>query len=55
MNSAPLNIEHFSAGHGPGILCLREPLIKENIYSFQNAVRREESADNVILDFSDLP
>jgi anti-sigma B factor antagonist len=37
------------------VLCLRGPLTKENILSFQNAIRREEASDTVIIDFSDVP
>ena len=37
------------------MLCLRGPLVKENVYSFQNAVRREEAADTMILDLTDVP
>lgn len=37
------------------MLCLRGPLIKENVDSFQNAVRREEAAETMILDFSEVP
>jgi len=55
MNADPLSVERFSGGDGPGVLCLRGPLIKENVYSFQNAVRREEAAETMILDFSEVP
>jgi len=37
------------------VLCLRGPLTKENVLSFQNAIRREESAETVIIDFSEVP
>ena len=37
------------------MLCLRGPLTKENVLPFQNAIRREEAADTVILDFSEVP
>jgi anti-sigma B factor antagonist len=56
MNADPLNVEHFGgSGTGPGVLCLRGPLVKENINSFQNAVRREDAAETMILDFSEVP
>jgi len=45
MNADPLNVEHFGNGAGQGVLCLRGPLVKENINSFQNAVRREDAAE----------
>ena len=37
------------------MLCLRGPLTRENVLSFQNAIRREESAETVIIDFSEVP
>lgn len=55
MNTDSLSVEHFSGPNGPGILCLRGPLVKENVYSFQNAVRREETAPKMILDFTEVP
>jgi anti-sigma B factor antagonist len=55
MNADPLNVEHFGSATGPGVLCLRGPLVKENINSFQNAVRREDAAETMILDFSEVP
>ena len=55
MTDDALSVEHFSGGAGPGVLCLRGPLVKENINSFQNAVRREDSAETMILDFSEVP
>ena len=51
----PLVIEKISDFPGQGILCLHGPLTMENVYPFQNAVRREESADSVILDLSEVP
>ena len=55
MTVNPLSVERFSGGGAPGVLCLRGPLIKENLHSFQNAVRREEAAEIMILDFSEVP
>jgi len=55
MDSDPLNVERFSGRDGPGVLCLRGPLVKENIFSFQNAMRREEGAEAMILDFTEVP
>lgn len=37
------------------VLALRGPLTAGNASIFQNAMRREEPADIVILDFSDVP
>jgi anti-sigma B factor antagonist len=51
----PLNIEHMGKFEGHGVLCLRGPLTIENILPFQNAFRREENADTVILDLSEVP
>jgi anti-sigma B factor antagonist len=55
MTAVPLSVEHLSGASGPGILCLRGPLVKENVDSFQNAVRREHGAETMILDFSEVP
>jgi len=38
----------------PGVLRLRGPLTTENVPSFQNAVRREDSP-TVFLDLTDVP
>jgi len=37
------------------VLCLRGPLTMENVTPFQNAIRREENAQSVILDLSEVP
>jgi anti-sigma B factor antagonist len=55
MATEPLTIERMSALDGQRVLCLRGPLTVENLPLFQNAIRREESAPLVILDFSDVP
>jgi anti-sigma B factor antagonist len=51
----PLMIERLSAVDGQRVLCLRGPLTVENLPSFQNAIRREENIQTVILDLSDVP
>jgi anti-sigma B factor antagonist len=55
MATEPLTIERMSALDGQRVLCLRGPLTVENLPLFQNAIRREENAPLVILDFSDVP
>lgn len=37
------------------VLALRGPLVAANAPTFQNAMRREEPAQTVILDLSDVP
>ncbi len=37
------------------MLCLRGPLTMENVLPFQNAIRREEQQESVILDLSEVP
>jgi len=55
MAANPLTVERLG-GFGPqGILCLRGPLTKENILPFQNALRREEGSETLIIDFSEVP
>jgi anti-sigma B factor antagonist len=55
MTFEPLTIERLSAHEGPRVLCLRGPLTLENLSLFQNAIRREENIQTVILDLSDVP
>jgi len=38
-----------------GVVCLHGPLTIENVLLFQNAIRREEKADTVILDLTGVP
>lgn len=40
---------------GKGVLCLRGPLTMENVTSFQNAIRREENAEAVVVDLTEVP
>lgn len=40
---------------GQDVLCLRGPLTMENVLPFQNAIRREEQQESVILDLSEVP
>ena len=49
----PLTIERL--GGIEGVVCLHGPLTIESVLLFQNAIRREEKADTVILDLSDVP
>ncbi len=53
--SEPLEIERLGESSGPGILFLRGPLTYENLQPFQNAVRREERFQTMILDLTDVP
>jgi len=55
MAANPLTVDRLGGFGGQGVLCLRGPLTKENILSFQNAIRREENAETVIIDLSDVP
>lgn len=51
----PLEVEHYTGSMpGQGILCLKGPLTAENLLSFQNAVRRENSS-TMVLDLTDVP
>jgi len=38
-----------------GVVCLHGPLTIENVKLFQSAIRREEKADTVILDLTEVP
>jgi anti-sigma B factor antagonist len=49
----PLTIERLEDLEG--VVCLHGPLTIENVLLFQNAIRREEKADTVILDLTDVP
>jgi len=55
MVTNPLTVERLGPVGGQGVLCLRGPLTKENVQPFQNAIRREEQAETVILDFTEVP
>jgi len=48
-------IERLGESSGPGVLCLRGPLTLENLPPFQNAIRREQRYQTVILDLSEVP
>jgi anti-sigma B factor antagonist len=51
----PLVVERYTGDvAGQGVLCLKGPLTTENLFSFQNAIRRDNSA-TVMLDFTDVP
>ena len=51
----PLQIERLGESSGPGVLCLRGPLTLENLPPFQNAIRREQRYQTVILDLTEVP
>jgi anti-sigma B factor antagonist len=55
MGANPLVVERLVPARGSGILCLQGPLTMENVMLFQSAVRREENADTVIFDLSQVP
>jgi len=55
MATGPLTVERLAGGAGKGILCLQGPLTIENVTLFQSALRREEHADTIILDLSEVP
>jgi anti-sigma B factor antagonist len=50
----PLEIEHLEMA-AQGILSLRGPLVASNGADFQNAIRREEPAQTLIVDLTDVP
>lgn len=55
MPSEPFEVEHlFGDSGGKGVLCLKGPLISDNLPSFQNAIRRE-NVPTMILDLTDVP
>ena len=55
MVAVPLTVERLGAIGGQGVLCLRGPLTMENVLPFQNAIRREEKEESVIVDLSEVP
>jgi anti-sigma B factor antagonist len=55
MSSEEFMVERFGEGSGSqGVLRLKGPLTFENLSSFQNAIRREDST-TVILDLTEVP
>ena len=48
-------IERLGELNGPGVLCLRGPLTFESTSGFQNAIRREERFQTMILDLTEVP
>ncbi|HXZ33439.1 MAG TPA: STAS domain-containing protein [Terriglobales bacterium] len=50
-----LTVEQAGKPDGHGVLCLNGPLTIENVLLFQNAIRREQNAQTVILDFTQVP
>ena len=55
MVPTPLEVERLEAVGGQGVLWLKGPLTMENLFQFQNALRREENSSTVILDLTDVP
>jgi anti-sigma B factor antagonist len=55
MAANPLTVERLGKVEGHGVLCLHGPLTMENVLPFQNAIRREQNAQTVILDLSEVP
>jgi anti-sigma B factor antagonist len=55
MSAPQLTVECIRPLEGHGVLCFRGPLTMENVLPFQNAIRREEKAETVILDLTDVP
>ena len=55
MATNALTVERLGPGGGPGILCLHGPLTMDNVLSFLHAVRREESAESMVLDLTEVP
>src|ERR1700749_5063780 len=55
MVAVPLTVERLGAVAGQGVLCLRGPVTVENVLPFQNAIRREEKEESVILDLTEVP
>jgi anti-sigma B factor antagonist len=55
MSSEDFIVERFGeGGGGQGVLRVKGPLTFENLSSFQNAIRREDSG-TVILDLTEVP
>jgi anti-sigma B factor antagonist len=54
MSSDEFMVERFGEGGGQGVLRLKGPLTYENLSSFQNAIRREDSL-TMILDMTEVP
>jgi anti-anti-sigma factor len=52
--SEPLVVDRCES-YSEEVLTLSGPLTANNSATFQNAMRREEPADTVILDFSEVP
>ena len=51
----PLVIDRSNSYPAPEVLVLSGPLTASNSAIFQNAMRREDPADTIILDLSDVP
>ncbi|HZP64199.1 MAG TPA: STAS domain-containing protein [Terriglobales bacterium] len=55
MIGSPLTVDRVGSLDGAGVLCLHGPLTIENVQPFQNALRREASAETVIVDLTEVP
>ncbi|HXY13756.1 MAG TPA: STAS domain-containing protein [Terriglobales bacterium] len=55
MNANPLVVERVGNVEAHGVLCLNGPLTIENVLQFQNAIRREEKSQTVIVDLTQVP
>jgi anti-sigma B factor antagonist len=50
-----LQVERLGNVKGQSVLCFKGPLTVENLFLFQNAIRRQEAFSTLILDLSDVP
>jgi anti-sigma B factor antagonist len=55
MQGDPITVERLSNVEEHGVLCLHGPLTGDNVGQFQNAIRREEKSQTVIVDLSQVP
>jgi anti-sigma B factor antagonist len=55
MQTHSVNIERLGGSEENGVLSLHGPLTIENVGQFQNAIRREEKSQTVIVDLSQVP
>jgi anti-anti-sigma factor len=51
----PLNVERLGNVDQHGVVSFHGPLTLENVMQFQNALRREENSQTVILDLTEVP
>jgi len=55
MQRDPITVERLGNVEENGVLSLQGPLTIENVGQFQNAIRREEKSQTVIVDLSQVP